>query len=89
MDRGRVSVLVYHGKPETSVQVRKGQLPRISEATSIGYELRSYRMDVTVHPYTEVTEKQKAAMKEAGVNYTYQSVYELTYNCLIHLLDGR
>ena len=49
MDRGRVSVLVYHGKPETSVQVRKGQLPRISEATSIGYELRSYRMDVVVH----------------------------------------
>ena len=42
-----------------------------------------------VYPYTEVTEKQKAAMKEAGVNYTYQSVYELTYNCLIHLLDGR
>lgn len=53
------------------------------------YERSSYRMDVTVHPYTEVTEKQKAAMKEAGVNYTYQSVYELTYNCLIHLLDGR
>ena len=49
MDRGRVSVLVYHGKPETSVQVRKGQLPRISEATYIGYELRSYRMDVVVH----------------------------------------
>ena len=49
MDRGRVSVLVYHGKPETSVQVRKGQLPRISEATAIGYELRSYRMDVIVH----------------------------------------
>ena len=52
MDRGRVSVLVYHGKPETSVQVRKGQLPRISEATSIGYELRSYRMDVVVHDPT-------------------------------------
>ena len=52
MDRGRVSVLVYHGKPETSVQVRKGQLPRISEATSIGYELRSYRMDVVVHILT-------------------------------------
>ena len=50
MDRGRVSVLVYYGKPETSVQVRKGQLPRISEATSIGgYELRSFRMDVVVH----------------------------------------
>ena len=42
-----------------------------------------------IYPYTEVTEKQQDAMKEAGVNYNYQSVYELTYNCLIHLLDGR
>ena len=26
------------------------------------------------------------AMKEAGINYVYQSVYELTYSCLIRLL---
>lgn len=39
-----------------------------------------------IYPYTEVTEKQRAAMKEAGINYVYQSVYELTYSCLIRLL---
>ena len=39
-----------------------------------------------IHPYTSVTEKQKIAMKEAGVNYVYQTVYELTYGCLIRLL---
>ena len=39
-----------------------------------------------IYPYTSVTEKQKIAMKEAGVNYVYQTVYELTYGCLIRLL---
>ena len=39
-----------------------------------------------IYPYTTVTEKQKTAMKEAGVHYVYQTVYELTYSCLIRLL---
>ena len=39
-----------------------------------------------IYPYTAVTEKQKTAMTEAGINYVYQTVYELTYSCLIRLL---
>ena len=39
-----------------------------------------------IYPYTAVTEKQRTAMKEAGINYVYQSVYELTCSCLIRLL---
>ena len=39
-----------------------------------------------IYPYTAVTEKQKTAMKEAGINYVYQTVYELTYSCLIRIL---
>ena len=39
-----------------------------------------------IYPYAKVTEKQKVAMKDAQVNYTYQSIYEITYNCLIRLL---
>ena len=39
-----------------------------------------------IYPYTAVTDKQKTAMKEAGINYVYQTVYELTYGCLIRLL---
>ena len=39
-----------------------------------------------IYPYTAVTERQKVAMKEAGINYMYQTVYELTYSCLIRLL---
>ena len=39
-----------------------------------------------IYPYTTVTEKQKVAMREAGVNYVYQTIHELTYSCLIRLL---
>ena len=39
-----------------------------------------------IYPYTAVTEKQKIAMKEAKINYVYQTVYELTCSCLIRLL---
>ena len=40
-----------------------------------------------IYPYAEVTEKQKKAMEEAEVGYKYQTIYEITYNCLIRLLD--
>lgn len=32
-----------------------------------------------IYPYTVVTEKQKKAMELAGVNYTYSSLYDLTF----------
>ena len=39
-----------------------------------------------IYPYTNVTEKQKAAMEQAGIPYAYQSAYDLTYTCLEKLL---
>ena len=39
-----------------------------------------------IYPYTSVTEKQRNAMSEAGVDYRYQTIYELTYRCLMRLL---
>ena len=41
-----------------------------------------------IYPYAEVTAKQKEAMKEAEVDYKYQTIYEITYNCLIKLLGS-
>ncbi len=41
-----------------------------------------------VHPYTAVTEKQRAAMKDANIDYVYQSAHTLIYSCLIRLLGG-
>ena len=40
-----------------------------------------------IYPYAEVTEKQKKAMEEAEVDYKYQTIYEITYNCLSRLLN--
>ena len=40
-----------------------------------------------IYPYAEVTDKQRKAMEEAGVEYNYHTIYEITYNCLIMLLD--
>ena len=40
-----------------------------------------------IYPYAVVTDKQKEAMKAAGVNYRYHTIYELAYNCAIKLLQ--
>ena len=40
-----------------------------------------------IYPYTEVTEKQETAMRDAQVDFTRHSIYEITYNCLIRLLE--
>ena len=39
-----------------------------------------------VYPYTVVTEKQKAAMQEAGVDYVCLSVYEIIDSMVKKLL---
>ena len=39
-----------------------------------------------IYPYTYVTDKQRAAMEEAGVNYAFMSIYEITFNCARMLL---
>lgn len=39
-----------------------------------------------IYPYAVVTDKQQAAMTEAGVEYTYMSIYDITYNCIKRLL---
>ena len=40
-----------------------------------------------IYPYTVVTDKQRSAMKEAGVNFVYQSIYDITNKCLLRLLN--
>jgi AcrR family transcriptional regulator len=60
--------------------------PDMSVAEIQNFIYTFYPFMFGIYPYTAVTEKQKTAMKEAGINYVYQTVYELTYNCLIRLL---
>ena len=60
--------------------------PDMSEADIQKFIYTFYPFMFGIYPYTAVTEKQKTAMKEAGINYVYQTVHELTYGCLIRLL---
>ena len=39
-----------------------------------------------IYPYTSVTEKQREAMKNAGVDFVYQTIFEITFNCILRLL---
>lgn len=41
-----------------------------------------------LYPYTMVTEKQKQAMREAGISYVYMSTYEMSYDFIRTLLGG-
>ena len=41
-----------------------------------------------IYPYTFVTEKQKAAMDQAGVGYVYLSIYEITFGEVKQLLTA-
>jgi len=41
-----------------------------------------------LYPYTMVTEKQKQAMREAGISYVYMSTYEMAYDFIRTLLGG-
>ena len=42
-----------------------------------------------IYPYTEVTDKQREAMKQADIDFAYQSIQEITYACLIRLLGEK
>ncbi|MBE5808241.1 MAG: TetR/AcrR family transcriptional regulator [Clostridiales bacterium] len=39
-----------------------------------------------LYPYTTVSEKQRLAMKEAGLDFVYLSVYDMAYGCIRALL---
>ena len=41
-----------------------------------------------IYPYTVVNEKQRTAMEEAGVNYVFMTIYEITYNFIKCLLKN-
>ena len=43
---------------------------------------------VGIYPYVYVTKKQSEAMKKAGIKFKKQTVYEVTYNMIMKLLEN-
>ena len=60
--------------------------PQMNEAERQNFIYVFFPFMFGIYPYAEVTDKQRYAMKEAGVDFTYQTIYEITYACLTKLL---
>ena len=60
--------------------------PDLTEDRRLSFRYVFFPFMFGIYPYTAVTEKQKAAMETAGVEFSYPSVYELTLDCLTGLL---
>ena len=41
-----------------------------------------------LYPYTVVTDKQRRAMAQAGIDYVYRSTYEMAYSFIRTILEG-
>ena len=76
----------YGGSLERVRMLLEKFCPDMSAADIRGFIYTFFPFMFGIYPYTAVTEKQKTAMKDAGIDYAYQSVYELTYSCLMRLL---
>ena len=76
----------YGGSMQRMRMLLEKFCPDMSAADVRNFIYTFYPFMFGIYPYTAVTEKQKTAMKEAGIDYVYQTVYELTYGCLIRLL---
>ena len=61
--------------------------PEMDEAARRQFLYAFFPFIYGIYPYTSVTEKQKTAMRQAGIPYVYLSAYDLTYVCLKKLLN--
>ena len=61
--------------------------PEMSEEEQQSLIYVFYPFMFGIYPYAKVTEKQEKAMEEAQVGFVRHSVYEITYDCLIRLLE--
>ncbi len=63
-------------------------IPEMDESARQQFLYAFFPFIYGIYPYTGVTEKQKAAMDQAGIRYVYQSAFDLTYACLKKLLNA-
>ena len=60
--------------------------PELDAAQRLSFRLVFFPFMFGIYPYAAVTDKQRSAMEEAGVDFRYLSIYELTLACLRRLL---
>ena len=77
-----------YGKSMTNIRsILTRFCPELSKEEQENFIYVFYPFMFGIYPYTQVTEKQETAMRDAQVDFTRHSIYEITYNCLIRLLE--
>ena len=62
--------------------------PRMTEADRQTFLYVFFPFVYGIYPYAVVTDKQRKAMEDARVPFTYHSIFDLAYNCARKLLDA-
>ena len=60
--------------------------PDVSEHDRQNFIYAFFPFIYGIYPYTVVTEKQRKAMSDAGVDFVYLSIYDIAYTCAKKLL---
>ena len=61
--------------------------PDMTEAEQESFMISFFPYMIAVYPYTHSSEKQKAAMQAARIDYTPRSVYKLVYDFIIKIVE--
>ena len=80
--------LAFGASLKTVEQMLVQYIPEMDQAARKQFLYAFFPFIYGIYPYTSVTEKQKDAMAQAGIPYVYQSAYDLTYSCLLKLLEA-
>ena len=80
--------VAYGESLKTVMRCLKQYFPKMPDSEKQDFLYTFFPFMFGIYPYTVVTEKQRAAMEEAGVNYVFMTVYEIAYHCIKHLLEG-
>lgn len=82
-----VSFKVSYGESLRNIQkIFKKFCPDMNEADIKSFIYVFFPFMFGIYPYTTVTDKQREAMNKANVDFTYQTIFEITNNCILRLL---
>lgn len=82
-----VSFKVAYGESLRNIQkILKKFCPDMNEADIKHFIYVFFPFMFGIYPYTAVTDKQREAMNKANVDFTYQTIFEITNNCILRLL---
>ena len=78
----------YGASMAAVVRCLEAYCPEMDQAGRRAFLYAFFPFIYGIYPYTSVSDKQRGAMEEAGVEFEYQTVYQITRGFLIRLLGA-